>query len=130
MLASLFDEVADFQVLRTPILKKSANGCLVHNISLKTLKLDQGATEMFISEFEIKESLCKCNVRNIQEARSFKRLPELSEMISYYLFFSFFVRKDSISLISKEFHICDLTTFTRDVFRTQSNIYNGVFLRE
>ena len=53
-----FDEVAGFQVLRTPILKKSANGCLVHNISLKTLKLDQGATEIFISEFEIKESLC------------------------------------------------------------------------
>ena len=55
---SLFDEVAGFQVLRTLILKKSANGCLVHNISLKTLKLDQGATEMLISDFEIKESLC------------------------------------------------------------------------
>ena len=27
-------------------------------MSLKTLKLDQGATKMFISEFEKKESLC------------------------------------------------------------------------
>ena len=57
MFESLFDKVAGFQVLRTPILKKSAKGCLVYNISLKTLKLNQGATEMFISEFEIKESL-------------------------------------------------------------------------
>ena len=68
MLESLFDEVAGFQVLRTPILKKFANGCLVHNISLKTLKLDQGPTEMFISEFEIKRKSFQSNVRNIQKA--------------------------------------------------------------
>ena len=54
----LFDKVAGIQVLRSPILKKFANGCLVCNMSLKTLTLDQGATEMFISEFENKESLC------------------------------------------------------------------------
>ena len=47
-------------------------------MSLKTLKLDEGVTEMFISEFE--NNVMQCNVRNIQKARSFKRLPELSEM--------------------------------------------------
>ena len=38
----------------------------------------------------------------------------------------------SISLIFKEknIYICVLTTFTRRVFRIQSNIYDGVFLRE
>ena len=55
MLESLFDKVAALQVLRTPILKKPTNGCLVHNISLK---LDQDATEMFTSKFVNKESLC------------------------------------------------------------------------
>ena len=58
MLGSLFNKVHGLQVLRTPILKTSAKGCLVHNMSLKTYKLDQGATEMFISEFKNKESLC------------------------------------------------------------------------
>ena len=58
MLECLFDKVAGLQVLRSPILKKSANGCLVYNMSLKTLKLDQGATEMFFSEFDNKETLC------------------------------------------------------------------------
>ena len=46
MLESLFDKVVGLQV--TPILKKAVNGCLVRNVSLKTLKLGQGATEMFI----------------------------------------------------------------------------------
>ena len=58
MLECLFDKVAGLHVLKSPILKKCANGCLVYNMSLKTLKPDQGATEMFISEFENKESLC------------------------------------------------------------------------
>ena len=40
-------------------MKKFANGCIVYNMSLKTLRLDQGAIEMFISEFENKGSLCK-----------------------------------------------------------------------
>ena len=40
------------------------------------------------------------------------------------LFVSLFVSRDSIYLILKEFHICDLITFTRGVLRTQSNIYN------
>ena len=55
---ALFNKVEGLQVLRTPILKITANGCLVHNMSLKTQNLDQGATEMFISKFENKESLC------------------------------------------------------------------------
>ena len=46
MLESLFDKVVGLQV--TPILKKPVNGCLVHNISLKTSKLGQDAIEMFI----------------------------------------------------------------------------------
>ena len=33
------------------------NGCLVRNMSLKTQKLDQGSTEMLISEFEKEKSL-------------------------------------------------------------------------
>ena len=58
MFESLFKKVENLQVLRTPILKICANGCLVHNMSLNTKKLDQGAIEMFVSEFENKESLC------------------------------------------------------------------------
>ena len=58
MLECLFVKLAGLQILRSPILKKSANRCFVYNMSLKTLKLEQGATEMFISEFENKESPC------------------------------------------------------------------------
>ena len=65
----LFDKVAGIQVLKSPILKKSANGCLVYNMSLKTLNLDQGATEMFISEFENKESLCNVIMSGIYKKR-------------------------------------------------------------
>ena len=38
--------------------KISANGCFVLNVSIKTQNLDLGTTEMFISEFEKKESFC------------------------------------------------------------------------
>ena len=38
--------------------KISANGCFVLNVSIKTQNLDLGTTEMFISEFENKESFC------------------------------------------------------------------------
>ena len=55
---ALFNKVEGLQVLRTPILKIPTNGCLVQNMSLKTQKPGQGATEMFISKFENKESLC------------------------------------------------------------------------
>ena len=58
MLESLFDKVEGRQVLITPILKTFANGCLVHNMSLKTQNLDQGTTEIFISEFKNVKSLC------------------------------------------------------------------------
>ena len=51
MLESLFNKVAGLQVLRAPNYKTSPNGYF------KNLKLDQGATEMFISEFAIKENL-------------------------------------------------------------------------
>ena len=51
MLESLFNKFEELQVLRTHILKKSAKGCLVHNMSLKTQKLDIDATETFVSEF-------------------------------------------------------------------------------
>ena len=44
---------------------------------LKTENLDQGATEMFISVFENKESLCDA-ISKIY--KYFKRSPELSEM--------------------------------------------------
>ena len=36
VLESLFNKVEGLQGLRTPILKTSAKGCLVHNMSLKT----------------------------------------------------------------------------------------------
>ena len=36
VLKSLFNKVAGLQVLRTPILTTSPNGCLVHIMSLKT----------------------------------------------------------------------------------------------
>ena len=53
-------------------------------MSLKAQNLDQGATEMFISEFENKESLCnvmsKYTKAVMRKKASFKRLPELSEM--------------------------------------------------
>ena len=66
MLESLFVKVVGLQV--TLILNKAVNGCLVHNISLKTLKLVQGATEMFIFQNpRIKKSLFN-NVRNTQKA--------------------------------------------------------------
>ena len=47
-------------------LKTSANGCLVH-----IKKLDQGATEMFFSELEIKESLCNV-IYKIDDAKKSK----------------------------------------------------------
>ena len=56
MLESLFKKDESLQNLRS-ISKTSANGCLVHNMSSKAYKIDQGATEMFISEFEYEESL-------------------------------------------------------------------------
>ena len=31
-----FNKVGGLQILRAPILKTSVNGCLVHNMSLKT----------------------------------------------------------------------------------------------
>ena len=82
MLESPFNKVEGLQVLRTPTLKTSANGCLVHNMSLKTNKLDQDVTEMFISEFENKESLCNVmpEIYKNRKKASFKRLPQLSEM--------------------------------------------------
>ena len=58
MLESLLNKVEGVQILKTPILKISMNDCWVPNMSLKAQNLDQGATEMFISEFENKESLC------------------------------------------------------------------------
>ena len=51
MLESLFNKVAGLQVLRAPNNKTSPNGYF------KNLKLDQGAIEMFISEFATNESL-------------------------------------------------------------------------
>ena len=109
---------------KKPILKKSVNGCLVHIMSLKTLKFDQDVTEMFISEFKNKESLCNVMSKIYKKHKvsknclNYLRWVVINSNFSYYLFFSFFVRKDSTSLILKEFHICDLTTFTRDIFRT------------
>ena len=56
----------------------------MHSMSLKAQKLDQVATEMFISEFENKKSLCNVisEIYKNGETKkaSFKRLPELSEM--------------------------------------------------
>ena len=53
---------------------------------LKAWKLDQSATEMFISEFEYKESLCNVmsEIHKNSDARKkkLKRLPELSETSS------------------------------------------------
>ena len=91
-------------------LQKSVNGCLVHNMSLKTLKLEQGATEMFIFQNSRIKSLWnvmselykKCEVS--KDCLNYLRWVVINSNFSYYLFFSFFVTRDSISLISKEFH--------------------------
>ena len=85
MLESLFNKVEGLQFLRTPISKTSAKDWLVHNMSLKTWKLDQGATDLFILEFENKESICNVmseiyKNRDAKKKASFKRLPELSEI--------------------------------------------------
>ena len=64
--------------------KVAGQAWLVHNMSLKAIKLDQGATEMFISEFENKESFINVmsEIYKNDDAKkaSFKRLPELFEM--------------------------------------------------
>ena len=53
-------------------------------ISLKSYKLDQGATEMFISEFEKTENLCNVmsEIHKNGDAKKskFQKIPELSEM--------------------------------------------------
>ena len=53
-------------------------------ISLKSYKLDQGATEMFISEFENTENLCNVmsEIHKNGDAKKskFQKIPELSEM--------------------------------------------------
>ena len=53
-------------------------------ISLKSYKLDQGATEMFISEFENTENLCSVmsEIHKNGDAKKskFQKIPELSEM--------------------------------------------------
>ena len=53
-------------------------------MSLKVWELDQGATEIFILEFENKDSLCNVmsEIHKIGDAKkaSFQRFPELSEM--------------------------------------------------
>ena len=60
MLESLFNKV-NLQAFRSEehLFRKASakNDCFVRNMSLKVLKLDQGATEMFVSEFEKEESL-------------------------------------------------------------------------
>ena len=50
---------------------------------------------------------------DVKKKTSFKRLPELFEGLNFFNF------------EGKYFHIFVLTTFTRGVFRTQSNIYDG-----
>ena len=70
-------------------------------MSLKSKKLDQGATEIFISELEKEESLWDVmseiyKNRDVKKA-SFKRFPEVFEIVvidssfSYYLLVSLLV---------------------------------------
>ena len=53
-------------------------------MSLKGYKLDQGATEMFISELENTESLCNAmseiHKNGDTKKRKFQKISELSEM--------------------------------------------------
>ena len=53
-------------------------------MSLKSYKLDQGGTEMFISEFENAENLCNVisEIHKNGDAKKskFQKIPELSEM--------------------------------------------------
>ena len=66
------------------------NGCLVRNTSLKTGKFHQGATEMFISQFEKQESLwnVKSEIYKNRNGKktTFQRLPELFEGLSFFNF--------------------------------------------
>ena len=59
-------------------------------MSLKTLNLDQGLTEMFISEFEKKENLWNLmsEIYKNRDAKkaSFKRVPELIEGLNFFNF--------------------------------------------
>ena len=93
MLESLYNKVKlqAFGSSEHLFLKTSAkNGCLVRNMSLKTQKLDQGATDMFISEFEKEKSLWNVMsaIYKNRDAKttSFKRLPELFEGLSFFNF--------------------------------------------
>ena len=60
-------------------------------MSLKTQKLDQGATEIFISEYEKEESLWNVMTaiyknRDAKKKTSFKSLPELFEGLNFFNF--------------------------------------------
>ena len=79
--------------------KVAGQAWLVHNMPLKAQKLNQGATEMFISKFENKESLCNA----------------VSE-----------IYKNGDTKKSK-FQLSVLTTFTRCIFKIQWSIYDTVF---
>ena len=82
MLESLFNKVEGLQFLRTPISETSAKDWLVHNMSLKTWKLDQSATDLFILEFENKESIC--NVRSeIYKNRDAKKKQVSKDCLNY-----------------------------------------------
>ena len=105
--------------------------CLItDDMTLKTKKLDQGATEMFISEFEKEESLWNvmseiyknCDAKLI--SKDFLDCLRWVVINSTFFLASLWVSRDSISLVLKEnkFHIYVLTTFTRGVFRTQPNV--------
>ena len=95
MLESLFNKVK-LQAFRSSehlFLKTSAkNGCLVRNMSLKTQKLDQGATEMFISEFEKEKSLWMYCPQCTKTAMPKKQVSK--DCLNYL--------RDSISLILKD----------------------------
>ena len=107
MLEPLFNKVEVLQVLRTPILETSANDCLVRNMYLNTWELDQGAIEMFISEFEDKESLCNVMSKIFKNGGA-KKKQASQDCLNYprcvvinSLFACYFVSWDSIFLILK-----------------------------
>ena len=116
-----FNKVAGLQVLRTPILENNCeNGCLRRNWNVCFRILERG-------------KFLECHVRNVQKLRcekkqvskdflNYLRWVVINSNFSYFLLVSLFVSRHSISLFWRKIISCVLTTFTRIVFRTQSNI--------
>ena len=63
MLESLLHKAEGLKILGTSILKTSANGCLVHNMSLKHKILNK-AQEPYVNSLKVRRRKPKSNARN------------------------------------------------------------------